>query len=153
MPLEPKAKENRKNGKASDVASGVSSGDVEDAANFKDDGAATAADSEESGRLSEFSKTSTAAKMSGKFHATSGFIKRKVGEFTDDANLKNSGLNQEVLGKVHSFVGLIRETRERANEKISKKRDEGMALLQKHGIKLIDVAHDFVTDVKNLLLK
>lgn len=39
-------------------------------------------------KLDEFSKTANAAKLTGAFHETSGFLKRKIGEFTKDASLK-----------------------------------------------------------------
>lgn len=104
-------------------------------------------------KLDEFAKTATAAKMSGTFHVTAGMLKRKLGEFKDDPELKKEGRNQLLLGKVHRFVGTIRGLREGAVTKIDLKRKEAQAVCIKHGGRLLDVASDFVEDIKKVILK
>lgn len=104
-------------------------------------------------KLDEFSKTATAAKLSGAFHETSGFLKRKIGELTKDASLKNDGGEQQLLGKVHRLVGTIRSVREVALERISDTGKESLAICRKHGGRIVDVASDLMVDIKNTLLK
>ncbi len=104
-------------------------------------------------RLDDFAKTSTAAKMSGVFHETVGSLKNKFGEMTDDAALKDAGKNQRLLGKVHRFVGTLRGVREAASEKLVEKRIESLAICRKDGERALDVASDFVEDMKKLFLK
>lgn len=101
----------------------------------------------------EFAKTPTAAKMSGLFHETAGKIKRKIGEYSDDQEMKDAGRDQEILGKVHRLVGTIRDIRQTALKTWIAKRKEGQEICIKHGGRVIDVAADFVQDVKKLLLK
>lgn len=102
-------------------------------------------------RLEKFVQTSTAAKLSGTFNESAGRLKRKIGEITDDATLKDAGLNQELLGKIHKLVGSVREIRETAQTRFEKTKVEGQKILRKHGARLLDVAIDFVDDVKKLL--
>ncbi len=104
-------------------------------------------------KMDEFSKTSTAAKMSGTFHVTAGLLKRKLGEFKDDPELAKEGRNQVLLGKVHRLVGTVRGLREGALNKIDAKRKETQAICIKHGARLLDVASDFVEDIKKVILK
>ncbi len=103
--------------------------------------------------VDEFAKTATAAKLSGTFNETAGFLKRKFGEFTDDSSLKEEGRDQQLLGKIHHLVGTIRSVRESTVEKISKTRVETQAICRKHGGKLLDVASEFVEDMKKMLFK
>lgn len=103
--------------------------------------------------LDEFAKTATAAKVSGAFHVTAGMLKSKLGEFKDDPELKREGRNQLLLGKVHRFVGTIRGLREGTLVKIESKRKEAQAVCIKHGGRLLDVASDFVEDIKKVILK
>lgn len=107
----------------------------------------------ESSEKEEFAKTATAAKLSGTYHKTAGFFKRKLGELTGDDDLQVEGRNEQILGKVHRLVGTLRGVKEAAVEKINKTRTEGQVICRKHGGKLLDVASDFVTDIKNLILK
>jgi uncharacterized protein YjbJ (UPF0337 family) len=104
-------------------------------------------------RMGEFAKTPIAAKLSGTYHETAGKLKRKFGEITKDPNLKEEGLNQEFLGKVHRLVGSIRTIRVATREKYEFKKVEGKKILRKHGLKLLDVANELADDMKNLLLK
>lgn len=102
---------------------------------------------------SEFAKTATAAKMSGAYHEAAGILKRKFGEMTDNAELKEAGKDQQLLGKVHSFVGSLRAVREAAIKDFNSKYTESQAICLKHGGRLLDVATDFVNDMKKALLK
>lgn len=101
----------------------------------------------------KFAQTATAAKMSGAFHETAGLIKRKLGELADDKELKKAGRDQQLLGKVHRFVGTLRGLRESALTKVETKRKETQAVCLKHGGRLLDVASDFVEDIKKIILK
>jgi uncharacterized protein YjbJ (UPF0337 family) len=107
----------------------------------------------ETTRLEEFSKTATAAKMSGSYHKTAGFLKQKLGELTDDTFLIDAGRNQQILGRVHRLVGSLRSAREAALEKFNRSRTETQAICRKHGARFLDVASDFVEDLKKTLLK
>ncbi len=104
-------------------------------------------------KLDEFSKTAIAAKLSGAFHETTGLLKRKIGELTKDASLKDAGREQQLLGKVHRLVGTIRSVHEVAVERISDTGKESLAICRKHGGRIVDVASDLVDDIKNTLLK
>lgn len=104
-------------------------------------------------KTEKFSKTATAAKMSGAFHETAGLLKRKLGELADDKALKDAGRDQQLLGKVHRFVGTIRGLREGAISRVETKRKEAQAVCLKHGGRLLDVASDFVEDMKKIILK
>lgn len=101
----------------------------------------------------DFSKSATAAKLSGTFHETAGLIKRKFGEFTDDAQLKKAGSDEQFLGKIHRLVGSIRSVREAAFKRLTKTRQETQSICIKHGGRMLDVAIDFVEDMKKALLK
>jgi uncharacterized protein YjbJ (UPF0337 family) len=100
-----------------------------------------------------FSKTSKAAKLSGKIHGTKGFFKQKFGEITDDVDLKENGRNQRLLGKVHGLVGELREIRELATKRTLGFKDDGAKILQKHAGKLIDQATEFLDDIKKTFLR
>ncbi len=104
-------------------------------------------------KTGKFAKTATAAKMSGAFHETAGLIKRKLGELADDKALKQAGEDQQLLGKVHRFVGTLRGLRESAISKVETKRKETQAVCLKHGGRLLDIASDFVEDMKKIILK
>ncbi|MEK6773506.1 MAG: CsbD family protein [Bdellovibrionota bacterium] len=104
-------------------------------------------------KLEEFAKTSTAAKMSGAFNETMGSLKKNFGDLTDDAALKEAGRDQRLLGKVHRLVGSLRGVSEAATEKLNKIRKESLAICRKHGGRSLDVASDFVDDLKKLFLK
>ncbi len=103
--------------------------------------------------LEKFAQTSSAAKLSGKVHQTMGFFKRKVGEMTDDSLLKETGENQELLGKVHSMVGTIRELRERAVAKGINVSADGAKILRKHAGKILDQANEFIEDIRDTFFK
>ncbi|MGZ3724692.1 MAG: CsbD family protein [Pseudobdellovibrio sp.] len=104
-------------------------------------------------KIDNFSKTSTAANLSGAFNQTAGLLKRKIGELTHDTSLNEAGREQQLLGKVHRLVGKVRGVREAVQEKISTSRMESLSLVRRHGGRLIDVASDLVDDVKKTLLK
>lgn len=104
-------------------------------------------------RVEQFSKTAGAAKMSGAFHETAGYVKRKLGELTDDSLLENAGRNEQILGKIHRLVGSLRGVREAALDTLNKKRIETQAICRKHGGRMLDVTSDFVDDLKKTLLK
>lgn len=108
---------------------------------------------QKSTKLEQFAKTATAAKLSGTYHETAGKLKRKFGEFTDDPELKKAGRNEEILGKVHKLVGSFRAIKEDAFKKIQLKRKETQTICIKHGGRMLDVASDFIEDIKNVLLK
>ena len=91
--------------------------------------------------------------MSGAFNETAGFIKRKIGEFTEDSELEDKGHSQQILGKIHSLVGSLRSARQAAQERLKTTRIETQAICRKHGGRLLDVATDFVEDIKKALLK
>lgn len=101
--------------------------------------------------LEKFAETGTAARLSGKFHTASGTIKRKVGELVKDENLKKAGVDQELLGKIHTFVGIWRDIRDQGKSRIQEVKTEGRVILKKHGTKLFDVANEFSADIKKLL--
>lgn len=104
-------------------------------------------------RMEEFKKTARAARLSGTFNKTVGSIKHSVGKLMDDETLKNAGRNQEVLGKLHKFVGAVREVKETAQSRVREKKTQSAAILRTHGGKMLDVATDCVRDLKKLFLK
>ena len=61
--------------------------------------------------MDEFAKTATAAKLSGTYNKTAGYLKRKIGEIADDPELAKSGRDQQLLGKIHRLVGSVRQAR------------------------------------------
>ena len=104
-------------------------------------------------KLEKFAKTARAAKLSGAFHETAGMVKRKVGKFTENTSLEDAGRNEELLGKIHRFVGTLRGVHEATSARLFRTRTEGLAVCQKHGGRMLDVATDFIEDMKNVLLK
>ena len=70
-----------------------------------------------------------------------------------DPELKREDRNELLLGKVHRFVGTLRGLREGASAKVENKRKEAQAVCIKHGARLLDVATDFVEDIKKVILK
>jgi len=101
----------------------------------------------------EFAKTATAAKLSGNYNETAGYFKRNWGKLTGDEALKDDGRNQQILGKVHRLVGSLRTVRETVIIKVKTTRVEGQALCRKHAGRAIDVASDFVDDVKKTFFR
>jgi uncharacterized protein YjbJ (UPF0337 family) len=99
------------------------------------------------------SKSAAAAKMSGTYHETTGFIKRTLGKFSDDSVLERAGRNQQLLGKVHRLVGSLRSARNAVIDKLNRTRTEGQKVCREHGGKLIDGASEFVDELKKVLLK
>jgi uncharacterized protein YjbJ (UPF0337 family) len=91
--------------------------------------------------------------MSGTYNETAGFIKRKFGELTRDFSLQDVGKNQQLLGKVHHFVGSLRGVKEETLEKFKTTRIEVQGVCRKHGGRFLDVASQFVDDLKKVLLK
>lgn len=104
-------------------------------------------------KIDDFSKTASAAKLSGAYHQTTGLLKRKIGEITNNPSLKDAGREQQLLGKVHTLVSKVRSVREAVQQKLTTSQNESLALCRKHGGRLIDVASDLVEDVKKILLK
>jgi uncharacterized protein YjbJ (UPF0337 family) len=107
---------------------------------------------EEPTRAEAFAKTSTAAKLSGTVNGTAGFFKNKFGQMTGNDDLQTEGLNQQLLGKAHLFVGSLREAKELLLKKGMKARTDGSAILKKHGSKVLDQAIEFVEDIKKTFL-
>ncbi len=103
-------------------------------------------------RLEKFAQSSRGAKLSGKVNQTAGFFKRKIGEMTDDSEMKKAGRDQEFLGKVHSMVGLVRQLREIGTQKALKARTDGTKILRKHAEKLVDQATEFLKDIRDTFL-
>jgi uncharacterized protein YjbJ (UPF0337 family) len=101
--------------------------------------------------LDRFSKSSLAAKLSGSYNEAAGLLKRKLGEWGDDPELKKEGRDQEFLGKVHSLVGEVREIRELALEKIRSTRRGLIKITRLHGGKFLDGVSSFIDDVKKNL--
>src|SRR3954471_4071492 len=85
----------------------------------------------EATRLEKFSKTATAAKMSGTYHETAGLIKRSLGKLSGDSALEDDGRNQQFLGKIHRLVGSFRSARSR----------------------LLDGLSEFIDEIKKVILK
>ena len=104
-------------------------------------------------KIEEFAKTATAAKISGAFHETAGMFKRKFGEITDDESLKDAGRNERLLGKLHRFVGSLRGVHESVFEKFTSNSTESLKICRKHGGRILDVASDFVDEIKKVILK
>lgn len=102
-------------------------------------------------RLNEYAKTAQAAKLSGAFNKTVGSIKNGLGRALADDALRNSGRDQELLGKAHRFVGALRELKEATHSRLLQKRSEGIVMLKSNGGKLLDVATDCVLDLKKLI--
>jgi len=100
-----------------------------------------------------FAETAIAAKLSGTFHQTAGKLKQKWGEFSDNPDLKVEGRNQEILGKIHRLVGTFRDVRQTVIKKYETKKQETKDICIKHGVRMIDVASDFVEDLKKTFLK
>lgn len=98
-----------------------------------------------------FAQTAGAAKLSGTFHQTVGAMKRTIGRVTDNDDLKLAGENQELLGKVHELVGVVRDIRTTATNKINEKRAQGIRVLRTHGGKLVGGITEFARDIKKLL--
>ena len=101
----------------------------------------------------DFTKSATAAKLSGVFHQATGLLKSKYGEFTNDEALVIAGSEQQLLGKVHRLVGKVRGVREATLKKIVDSRVESLALCRKHGGRIIDGASNIVDDVTKSLFK
>ncbi len=99
-----------------------------------------------------FARTSTAAKLSGKFHGTAGFFKQKIGEMTENIEFEKTGRNQRFLGKIHTLVGVYREIQELAVKRAQNMRSDGTKILLKHGGKLVDQATEFLDDIKKTFL-
>lgn len=93
-------------------------------------------------KFETLSKTPAAAKMSGTFHETAGFIKRKLGELSSDSALEDAGRNQQLLGKVHRLVGSLRGARNAVQ-----------ASLPVQGGKLIDGTAKMLDALKKRFLK
>ncbi len=64
-----------------------------------------------------------------------------------------AGRDQQILGKVHKLVGTIRGVREAAQSKVASTRQETKEICLKHGGRLLDVANDFISDLKKTLFK
>ncbi len=100
-----------------------------------------------------FADTATAAKLSGEYNMAVGKIKKTIAGLTDNTELRNAGRDQELKGKLHRLVGSIRGVREQAFNKFSTTRKETQQICIKHGGRLLDVATDFIEDLKKALLK
>lgn len=94
-----------------------------------------------------------AAKMSGSYNETAGYFRQKIGQLLDDTILNDSGRNQQLLGKIHRLVGTLRSARTDLVERVKAGRIESTAICFKHGGRLLDVASDFIEDMKKVILK
>lgn len=101
--------------------------------------------------LEKFAKSSAGAKLSGTFNEATGLLKRKLGEFNDDPDLRKEGRDQQLLGKVHHLVGDIREIRELAKQKVETTCDDLQKMVRLHAGKLLDGVSSFLEDVKKRL--
>ncbi len=119
----------------------------------KKDEAQSEMQSQTRNRTDEFAKSATAAKISGAFNETAGFMKRKIGELTKDAEFEKSGHNQELLGKIHRLVGTVRGIRDAATTELMNRKIESQAICRKHAGRLLDGVSDFIEDVKKTLFK
>jgi len=104
-------------------------------------------------RLETFSKTASAAKMSGTYHEIAGFIKRTVGRLSDNMPLEADGKNQQLIGKVHHLVGSLRSAHNAVLQRINRTRQESQAVFREHGGRFLDGASQFVDDIKKAFLK
>jgi uncharacterized protein YjbJ (UPF0337 family) len=104
-------------------------------------------------RGDEFAKSATAAKLSGTYNEAAGYLKRKFGELTEDSSLQDDGKNQQLLGKIHRLVGSIRSAKEETAERVRTTRIEVQDICLKHGGKVLDVATEFVEDIKKAIFK
>lgn len=104
-------------------------------------------------KVKDFSRTSTAAKLSGKYYGTTGFIKKKFGEYINDSDLIKKGKKEELLGKVHFFVGVSRAIREETSTKLKNSSKETQEIFIKHGGRALNVANDLVKDLKKIWFK
>lgn len=107
----------------------------------------------QSAKTKTFAETATAAKLSGTYNIAAGKIKSKIAEYTDNPDLKKEGRDQELLGKIHRLVGAVRGVREATLHQVMFKTKETQKICLKHGGRLIDVATDFIEDLKKTLLK
>jgi uncharacterized protein YjbJ (UPF0337 family) len=57
--------------------------------------------------------TSTKDQVEGKFHEVKGKVKEKVGQVTNDPNLKAEGQNENLSGKIQKKVGEIEKVFEK----------------------------------------
>ena len=100
-----------------------------------------------------FADSAAGAKLSGHYNVAAGKVKKAFGELLDDKDLKKEGRDQELKGKIHKFVGSLRGVREQAIDRFKTTRKETKQICKKHGARLLDVATDFVEDMKKALLK
>jgi len=54
-------------------------------------------------------KPSTENEIAGKVHEAKGTIKEKVGEPTNDSDLKGEGIGEKIVGKVQKNIGQSRK--------------------------------------------
>jgi len=52
-------------------------------------------------------KPSTENEIAGKVHEAKGTIKEKVGEPTNDSDLKGEGIGEKIVGKVQKNIGQV----------------------------------------------
>ncbi len=72
---------------------------------------------------------------------------------TNDANLEEAGREQQLVGKLHRFVGALRGAREDSFKKLNRTRIEILSICGKYSGQALDVASDFVDEIKTALLK
>ena len=101
--------------------------------------------------LDKFAKSSAGAKLSGTYNEATGLLKRKLGEFNDDPDLRKEGRDQQLLGKVHHLVGDVREIQELTKKKVETTCDDLEKMLRFHADKLLDGVSSFLKDVKKRL--
>ncbi len=54
-------------------------------------------------------KSSTEDQVQGKFHEVKGAIKKKIGEVTDNPDLRDEGEIEETAGTIQKKVGQIKQ--------------------------------------------
>lgn len=122
--------------------------------NLKDEKVVTAESAnEDASEKKSFADTATAAKLSGTFNVAAGKVKRVVAEAFDDAEMRNEARTQVLKGKLHSCVGSIRKTKEQASERYESTKKETKEICIKHAGRLLDLATDFIEDMRKALFK
>jgi uncharacterized protein YjbJ (UPF0337 family) len=100
-----------------------------------------------------FSKTASAAKMSGTYNEAAGFIKRTMGRLSENLALEDAGKNQQLIGKVHRLVGSLRSAHHDVLQRLNRTRLESQAVFREHGGRLLDGTSELVDEIKKIFLK
>lgn len=103
--------------------------------------------------LEDFTKTSTAANLSGNYNKISGILKSKYGKLTENPLLEKEGSDQKLLGQLHLLVGSLRSAKEEFTDRVKTTGKDCQEVLRTHGFKFLKGATNFVDDLKTTLLK